>query len=102
VLTSSVHWQLLLPPVVFAIALVVYIYAFHSQEAISERHSSIGMLILLFVVASLSAAIVIGALRRVLPTLIEDPNSRSAGIVLFTSAGVAFLALLVLLIIWYV
>jgi hypothetical protein len=101
VLTPSVRWQLLLPPVVSAIALLGYIYAFDSQGTISERHSSIGMTILLFIVVSMAAAVEIGALRRVLPRLVKEPNSRSVGSVLCVSVAVAFLALVVWMVIWF-
>jgi hypothetical protein len=87
--------------VVFALSLLAYIYAFDSEGTISERQSSIGMLILLFLVASVAAAVEIGALRRALPTLFKEPNSRTMGSVFCASVGVAFLALLVWMIVWF-
>jgi hypothetical protein len=92
VLTSALRLQLLLPPVVPLTAFLAVIYLFDSQGSVSDRHSSIGMLILLFVLLPMAAAVEIGALRKAVPILVRNPESRTVASVLSALVGIAFLA----------
>jgi hypothetical protein len=102
VITKTLRWQLLLPPVVVALTSLVFIYGFDPQGTISERHNGIGVMILLFIISTVAIAVVVGALLKLLPVLINDPKARSVEGVLCASIGIGFIALWLLMIIMYV
>ncbi len=98
--TTPLRWQLLLPPVLPAAAFLAAIHAFDEQGTVTDRHNSIGMLILLFFLLPIAAAVEMGALGKALPILFKDPKSRSVGNVLCVAVGISFLACCIWAVFW--
>jgi len=99
-LPSALRWQLALPPLLPAAVFMATIAAFQG-DTLTDRYYSIGTYVLFYVLLPIAVAFEAVALRRALPILIAHPAARTVASILCAAIGIAFLALSIVAVFWF-